>query len=373
MITEVRLKDFKTFKDVKVPLGPGITVLVGANNSGKSSFLKALQLVAETVRHRDMDQAVQAQGGLLAIRSRDAEAGPTLTTVLAVGDGVVTYKLVPWSTKTPGVERVNYVDAKGTGKWEGTVKEGTLTTPEVQAGGGHRPGSVMQTIRGRKAAWCEELIQFFDNLAVVDLSLPALRAPSLIGRDVTLGADGENLAAVLDRLDGEQPLLRDEINEAVKRAATEVRKVVTLNAAEPGTKVVGVLEQSDDVFAADQMSDGLLLFIGLSTAARLGPTRKTLVAIEEPDRGIHPRRLREILDQLKTLANAGTQIVLTTHSPTLLDEFKDHPESVLIFDRKGDETSVTRLSDRPEWVKELQDVSLGDLWYSGVLGGVPGR
>ncbi|HVG63715.1 MAG TPA: AAA family ATPase [Hyalangium sp.] len=95
--------------------------------------------------------------------------------------------------------------------------------------------------------------------------------------------------------------------------------------------------------------------------------------MEEPERGVHPRRLRDLVDQLLRLTKSGVQVVLTTHSPTLLDEFRDSPESVLIFDRDDQGTHITRLSDRPDWAKELKGAPLGDLWYSGVLGGVPGR
>ncbi len=79
------------------------------------------------------------------------------------------------------------------------------------------------------------------------------------------------------------------------------------------------------------------------------------------------------MDHLLRLTKAGIQVVLTTHSPTLLDEFRDSPESVLIFDRDEKGTHITRLADRPDWAKELKGSSLGELWYSGVLGGVPGR
>lgn len=121
------------------------------------------------------------------------------------------------------------------------------------------------------------------------------------------------------------------------------------------------------------MSDGLLLFIGLAVAAQLRADAQGVLAIEAPERGIHPRRLRDLVDHLLRLTNAGIQVVLTTHSPTLLDEFRDSPESVLIFDRDEKGTHITRLSDRPDWAKELKGSPLGELWYSGVLGGLPGR
>ena len=79
------------------------------------------------------------------------------------------------------------------------------------------------------------------------------------------------------------------------------------------------------------------------------------------------------MDQLRRVAEQGTQIVLTTHSPVLLNEFRDFPECVLIFDRDETGSHVTKLSDRPDWVAALRTAPLGELWYAGVLGGVPTR
>jgi len=185
-----------------------------------------------------------------------------------------------------------------------------------------------------------------------------------------LGSDGSDLAAVVDAL---PPRTKEAIDTEVSSAAPDVRKVLTRPASEEGRKVIGVEEASGEIFAADQLSDGLLLFIGLSTALQMRRTRQTLVAIEEPERGIHPRRLEQLVDQLWRLTENGTQVVLTTHSPLLLDRFSDYPESVVIFDRQGADTRITRLVDQPAWqdALKLKVRALGDIWYSGVLGGVP--
>jgi predicted ATPase len=104
-----------------------------------------------------------------------------------------------------------------------------------------------------------------------------------------------------------------------------------------------------------------------------------IVAFEDPDRGIHPRLLREIRDALYRLSypeNAGddrapVQVIATTHSPYFLDLFKDHPEEIVIAQKQGPDGTFERLSDRPDIDQILDGTSLGDVWYSGILGGVP--
>jgi hypothetical protein len=65
------------------------------------------------------------------------------------------------------------------------------------------------------------------------------------------------------------------------------------------------------------------------------------------------------------------QVIATTHSPFFLDLFRDHLEEIVIANKIGQEAKFERLSDRPDINELLGDASLGDVWYSGILGGVP--
>jgi recombinational DNA repair ATPase RecF len=101
LITEIEVKNFKTLRDVKIPLAPGITVMVGANNSGKSNALAVLKLLREAER-RSPDLALDALGGEESVVSRNADEllvsasalleGYTLKNVLSLsrGRGLVT-------------------------------------------------------------------------------------------------------------------------------------------------------------------------------------------------------------------------------------------------------------------------------------------
>jgi hypothetical protein len=65
------------------------------------------------------------------------------------------------------------------------------------------------------------------------------------------------------------------------------------------------------------------------------------------------------------------QVVATTHSPYLLDLYRDHPEEIVIAHKKGRDARFERLSDRKDLEEILGDVHLSEAWYSGILGGVP--
>jgi predicted ATPase len=104
-----------------------------------------------------------------------------------------------------------------------------------------------------------------------------------------------------------------------------------------------------------------------------------LIAVEEPERGVHPRLLGEIRYALNRLAfpqeygdpREPTQVVVTTHSPYLLGCFRESPEQVIVAEKTDKGASFSRLSDHRDLDKILGDTSLGDAWYAGILGGVP--
>jgi hypothetical protein len=67
------------------------------------------------------------------------------------------------------------------------------------------------------------------------------------------------------------------------------------------------------------------------------------------------------------------QVIATTHSPYLLDLYRDHPEEIILASKHGNAATFQRLSERTDILELMKDASLGDLWYSGILGGVPGE
>ena len=77
-----------------------------------------------------------------------------------------------------------------------------------------------------------------------------------------------------------------------------------------------------------------------------------------------------MIDMLRKVARNGTKVLLTSHSPLVLDEFKDHPENVLIFERVNGDSVVTPLPERSTKL-DFAGEPLGDVWYSGLIGGVP--
>jgi predicted ATPase len=134
----------------------------------------------------------------------------------------------------------------------------------------------------------------------------------------------------------------------------------------------------DGVVPARDLSQGMRYLVALLALA-FDPDPPRVLCIEEIDRGIHPRTLREIRDALYRLSypksfgssQRPVQILVTTHSPYFIDLFREHPEEVIISQKHGRAARFERLSDRADLPELLREGSLGDMWFSGILGGVP--
>ena len=117
---------------------------------------------------------------------------------------------------------------------------------------------------------------------------------------------------------------------------------------------------------ATRLSDGTLRYLCL-LAILCDPTPPPLVCIEEPELGLHPDTLPKIADLLVE-ASQRTQLIVTTHSDILVDAMTERPESVIVCEKHGGQTHMTRLSsdDLSVWLEKYR---LGDLWTRGDLGG----
>jgi predicted ATPase len=108
------------------------------------------------------------------------------------------------------------------------------------------------------------------------------------------------------------------------------------------------------------------------------PEPPSLVGLEEIDRGLHPRLLRHLQDALYRLSYPEScketrppiQVIATTHSPYLLDLYREHPEEVVLARKEGLEVEMKRLTDIEHYQDILGGSPLSEVWYSGVLGGV---
>jgi predicted ATPase len=176
--------------------------------------------------------------------------------------------------------------------------------------------------------------------------------------------DTSNLALVLNdfqhKIRPKQRLVEKlkEFYDAVEDITTKI---------EGGTVQIFLHEKGlTQPIPASRLSDGMLRYLCLLVIL-CHPAPPPLVCIEEPEIGLHPDILPTIAELLIE-ASQRTQLVITTHSDTLVSALSDTPESILVCERDSDGTHLRRLEREPlkEW---LEKYSLGELWRMGEIGG----
>ena len=324
MISEIEFRAFKILQKAEIALTP-FNLVIGANGSGKTSVIEAIR------------------------RLRTLSALPTLP-----GAGAEAHSGSRLSFRfNPPHEGITVVLA---------------CTPDLECDALRVSGSEAALAGWNDLASRLRAVRFHTlDHSVMAKSCDA-EAPA------ELAEDGGNIAAALHALQSNRPQEFEAIAAEFMRILPEFSGIHPVKEGERIALEFG-LRGEERRIRASRISQGTLALLGILFLATATP-RPAMLCIEEIDRGLHPRALREARDALYRLSHpeggeAACQVLATTHSPYLLDLFRDQPEEVVIAEKTGSRASFRRLSDVGDLQALLGEASLGDLWFSGVLGGVP--
>jgi predicted ATPase len=179
------------------------------------------------------------------------------------------------------------------------------------------------------------------------------------GKPFTIGEKGDGLAAVYEVLLSQDRPTFDAIEDGVRRHFSTV-KSIWLPTAAGSKKALGVILHDGTRVQADAMSEGLLYWLAFSALPHISPTAFLLV--EEPENGLHPARIAEVMKVLRAISRR-TQVVLATHSPLVINELQ--PTEVTLLTRDDRTGTVATRMDRTKNFRPRQKVyALGELWLS---------
>jgi predicted ATPase len=324
MFKTVAFDNFKALRSATLPLQP-FTLLVGPNGSGKSTALQAIRLAA----HQHFYESDR-------IRSLNVSPDASTRVVINWDNGAKTYA---------------------------EFARGNFARRHDNLPPGMLPGSLDQLLGNTR-------FYSFDPAMIA-------RSQTLMPNAV-LQPDGGHLAVVLDRLRDSDPERFENLNRDLRDWLPEFDRVLFRTPSEGQREFLLRVAGSKSGITASELSHGTVFALTLLTLSNLLDPPPFL-GIEEPERGVHPRMLRRVQDALYRLcypkkygdARPPVQVLATTHSPFLLDLYRDYPDQIVIAEKRDGEATLTRLTDKVDVGKLLGEAGLGDLWYSGILGGVP--
>jgi predicted ATPase len=331
MIAAVHFRNFKALRSAAVKLAP-FNLLVGPSGSGKTSLIQAL-LRLRTLSGLPVVHAHELQGQPPAGPQIDFHFMPPFQNVRVMlgcnSDELVCNLLVV--DHPPGIA--------GEGQW----------------------AELRMQLQGIRAF-------LFDHYA---MGVPANPADG-----AELNSNASNLAAVLAARRQSAPAALERLEAEFRRIMPEFAGLDFRKTGEGRVELLARLAADKELLPAENLSQGTLYLLA-TLALTHDPQPPALVCLEEADRGVHPRLLREVRDALYRLSypqdagetRAPVQVVATTHSPYLLDLFKDHPEEIVLAHKQGNAASFSRLSERTDLLDLMKEAHLGDLWYSGSVPG----
>ena len=177
-----------------------------------------------------------------------------------------------------------------------------------------------------------------------------------------LEEDGRNLGLVLNRLMGDF-----EVKQQIINALRDLYEGISDFHVNIDFGTVQVfLHEGNITVPATRLSDGTLRYLCL-LAILCHPSPPPLVCLEEPELGLHPDIIPGLGELLRD-ASQRCQLIVTTHSVSLVDTFTDTPECIVTCEKNNGQTTLRRLG-KEELSHWLENYRLGELWSSGELGG----
>ncbi|NBC32203.1 MAG: AAA family ATPase [Alphaproteobacteria bacterium] len=396
MLTAFGIENFKSYKQATLPLAP-LTVLIGANASGKSNAIEALRLlswiargnrlpfISDTLHRGD----APIRGTVTSLR-HDEEGSITLACTatgeewenyeigLTVSDGqslVVRHERL----SRPGTpvlvfeiknslgddHRVEYYHTDEKQKKIAIFRNDMAILQQISRVQFPDSGSASAISVARKCADDLSLIKVLDPL-------PAKMRNYSEVRQIHLASDGQNLSTTLAYLCQDHELRRDVLEFVQNLPEQCITHIHFLEG--PRNEVMVALVETfggqERVFDATLLSDGTLRVLAVA-AAILSAPQGSLVVIEEIDNGIHPSRAHAILGQISQIAkDRELRVLISSHNPALLDALPDDAVPDVVFcyrDPQDGSSRLVRLADIPDYPELIAQGSVGHLMTRGLI------
>ncbi len=359
MIKTFRAKNYGCLKDVTIGLTP-LHAFVGPNDSGKSTILRGIrtvvQFAASKFTARDSGSWKPFDPLLGAPRRSIAEEqqAPLLVGIVDAGWYGIrevrgsTEELWGDSSEPVGVQSDNKKHASRSWNNESSILD--------------RAGNVSREVR-----------KDLSGARLLRLDPDAMIKPSgLIDEPLDFNDDrGAGLASVYHAILGRGDDAGIDIRNRIRTLFPGIKRIgakTSTNRERRGLILEGELSDGSK-FDAPAMSEGLLYFLAFSLIPYLDPV--SVLLIEEPENGLHPARIQEVMRSLRTFAETtGTQVLMATHSPLVINELEPDEVSVVTKASVEEGTKVTRIKDTPNFEKRSSVYALGELWLAYADGNV---
>lgn len=391
MIKRLRVMNFRSLKEVTIEPGAQLTVLVGPNASGKTNVREAFKFLTH-IAGAGLTKALLDRGGFQEIVWKGDSSESTIALELVFENSV--------DREHPPI--LGRYELKIDGSLRGlinvsrellTIKSGTDSVDVIDLNSGH---GVLRNLDGSKAFdapgnptvsalefnvpnWVgTQFKQYLQSWYFYSLIPALMKQVKPFGKANFLGETGDNLVEYLTTLKTAHSGSFRRIEQVVKDCFPGIEELIPETTQHGQVFLTSREKYLRRPITVWNMADGQLAFMAL-LALILSPLElgSPLIWVEEPENHLHPRLLETLVEilrqrqqEVKDEGNRPAQVFLTTHSPYLIDQVQ--LDELVVLDKSYGQTRCFRPKDKKELQELLskEDVGLGELWFSGTLGGV---
>lgn len=403
MLSSFTIRNFKSYEQATLNLGP-LTVLVGANASGKSNAVEALRFLSWLAQGNKLGSIRYAlQDDAQAIRATVNDLGHGGHRKFSLSCVTTEPK---WNCYSVTLERQNDDDLHIADEWltgpsqvvplfEVVGSQGTGGDIRVAynnfAPGGRKPQvtcidqmAVLLQLQssarfGQRQKKAQRVIPdvttryqgWLSNIVFLDPQPSRMRSYSS-KTERTLSGHGANLSGVLFNL-CQEPHAEVEVLHFIKALPEQdIAKIDFIETPrnEAMVKLTETFGAARTEYDAALLSDGTLRVLGIAAAVLSAP-EGSIVVIEEIDNGVHPSRAEQMLDRLSSIARErNLRVLISSHNPALLDALPDEAVPNVVFCYRDPTTGASclqRLVDLPDYPELIAQGAVGHLLTQGIL------
>ncbi|PKV75896.1 AAA family ATPase [Pontibacter ramchanderi] len=366
LIDRIYIKNFKSIRDSGDVFIKPLNILIGPNGVGKSNFISFFKLL-NSISESKLPSYVAENGYADKIlyfgkkKSKELAGGIIFRTIKNTNNR---YDFVLKPDQANGF--YFEIETGGYNRYSSGYNESwDYITLESQG----EKNSGIKDHTADRFFYLGEYFRQFKIFHFHDTSSSApLKQPSKVRDNSYLKEDGSNLPSFLYRIQQQQPSQFRLIEYAIRSIAPffEQFDLKPDNLNQDTIFLTWKEKGSDDYFNANDLSDGTLRFIALTTLLLQAEPPKTII-IDEPELGLHPSAINKLAALIKA-ASFKSQIIASTQSVNLLDQFEAN--DIIVVDREDNQSTFKRLNSEQlqDW---LSNYTIGELWEKNVIGGTP--
>jgi predicted ATPase len=402
MLTSITIKNFKSYRSQSLPLAP-LTLMIGANASGKSNALEAFRLLSwlsqgqklSVLKHQvdGSDQVIRGQLQDLAhldeqqftlgcqtddngwnqlsieLNIRDNELHISQERISSPDEKFPLYQIEQSSTGLSNDVRVAYNNfAKGGKKPQVTCTDQIAIMCQLASSAMFEAGHKKAQDEIPKTT--EKFQQLLSNTLFLDPVPALMRGDSY--PDKKLSSNCSNFSGVLYNL-WKHSESQKVIIEFIKSLPEQDIKNIQFHDDKRGKvwfELIETFGATERNWSVELLSDGTLRVLAIAVALLSSPEGSTLV-IEEVDNGVHPSRAKQLLTTMREQAQKrNIRLLLSTHNPALMDALPDEALADVVFcyrDPKEGDSRLIRLAELQDYAGLVAQGPLGELVTNGIV------